>query len=504
MQETIAITETATEELDGKGPRSAWLRLPGRTRAGMILFTLCLLSYCLLLALVPRFGAMPSTDGDEPHYLVITQSLLRDGDFNLQNNYSQKQYRSFYELPDPAWHVVRVRGRLVSTHPAFLSIVVLPGYWLLGLQGAQATMILLTSLAALFTFLLADRFVTRGVAAAVTLFLFLSYPLLFYGRLIYPETAALFLLAVGAWSTWRLRESRRPLFAGVAGLAAGLLLLFHPKFFALSAALLFLLLIVVGVSSENRRLYAWWLAPAAACFLMLLFITFRVYGPNLVRGLTASGGSKLMGGYLGTNSVWGVFGMFIDRAWGLFLFAPLYMVFPHGLSMQNNSIEWRRWWIFFPVCIVAQVIVLGVFQSWNGGAAPVQRYLIPLGALLAVCVALFIDRCRSRAAWTVAAVLALFQVISTVWAFRFMVGTYGMEGTDNIMLAHFLDNGIVKRFLLFVFPLYHPAGAGAAVLTVLWVLLFAATIYGARRYYMVHGGGKLSPILDIRPFNSGA
>ena len=165
-----------------------------------------------------------------------------------------------------------------------------------------------------------------------------------------------------------------------------------------------------------------------------------------------------MGGYLGTNSVWGVFGMFLDRAWGLFLFAPLYMVFPHGLSLQNNGFEWGRWWIFFPACIGAHVLVLGVFQSWNGGAAPVQRYLVPLAALLAICVALFLDRCRSRVAWAVAAVLALFQIITTVWAFRFMVGTYGMEGTDNIMLPHFLDNGIVKRFLLLVFPLFHPAG----------------------------------------------
>jgi 4-amino-4-deoxy-L-arabinose transferase-like glycosyltransferase len=500
MQEAIAVERAPDSDAQTGRRRSLWLGIPARSRTGIVVFTLILLIYTLLLLFVPRYKGMTSTDGDEPHYLMITQSLLRDGDLSVANNYRLKQYSPFYQSPISVPHVIKAQGRYVSTHPAFLSMVVLPGFWLFGYRGAAFTMILLTSMAALFTFLLADRFVDRAAAAAAVLFMFLSYPLLFYGRLIYPETAALFLVALGTWSTWRLKETSRPVFAAFAGLSAGLLILFHPKFFALSAALLLLLLMVVGVSRGAARIYGWWAAPAAACFLFLLLITYKTYGPNLVMGLTASGGSKLVGGYLGTNSVWGVFGMFLDRAWGLFIFAPLFMVFPHGLSLQNNWVEWRRWWAFFPVCIAAHVIVLGVFQSWNGGAAPVQRYLVPLGALLVICVALFVERCRSRLAWAVVAVLALLQLINTVWAFRFMVGTYGMERTDNIMLAHFLDNSLVKRFLLFLFPLYHPAGLRAVLLTFFWLLLFAGTIYASYRYYMRHGGAKVSPIVDIRPF----
>lgn len=486
------------------GRRSAWTRLPGRSRVAIVVVVLCVLVYTLLLLLVPRYEGMPSTDGDELHYLIISESLIDDGDLSVANNYRLEQYRAFYELPDPMWHTTRARGRLVSTHPAFLSLVVLPGFRLFGHRGAALTMIGFVSLAALFTFLLADRFVRRGVAAGTTLFLFLSYPLVFYARLIYPETAALFLLALGAWAAWRLKETRRPLYAAVGGLSAGLLVLFHPKFIALSAGLLLAFLMVAGLRRSAARLYLWWAAPAAACVAVLFAITFKTYGPNLIAGLTASGGSRVMGGYLGTNSVWGVFGMFLDRAWGLFIFAPLYAVFVHGLSLQNNRLEWTRWWAFFPACIGAHVLVLGVFQSWNGGAAPVQRYLVPVASLLAISVALFVDRCRSRVAWGTVAVLGLLQVVSTVWAFRFMVGTYGMAGTDNIMLEHFLGNGFMKRLLLAVFPLYHPAGGGSIALTVFWLLLFAATVYAARRYYMRHGGGRLSPVLDIgvRHFSS--
>jgi hypothetical protein len=175
-------------------------------------------------------------------------------------------------------------------------------------------------------------------------------------------------------------------------------------------------------------------------------------------------------------------------------------LFLHGLALQTNSLEWERWWLFFPVCIGLQVLVLGVFQSWNGGAAPVQRYLVPLAPLFLICIAVFIDRVRSKVAYAAAGALALLQVITTIWTFRFFVGIYGMENTDNLFLPHFLGNNVVKRLLLSAFPLFHPAGEMSVALTGAWIVLLGLTVYAARRFYMRYGGGRLSPIVDIRPF----
>lgn len=487
--------------LRGKTARfaTAWTRLPERTRVAIIIFAACLLVYTLVLLLVPRYKGVTTAQGDEPHYLIVSESVIRDGDVFLTNNYEAMQYRPYFEQDTIMWHVAHGRGgRFVSTHPMFLSLVVLPGFWLFGFKGAALTMILFASAAAALSFLVADRFTSRIIAAGVTLFLFFSYPLIFYSRLIYPETAAYFLVALGLWSAWRLKESGRALHAGLLGLSSGMLLLFHPKFIAISISLLFLFLIVRP--GKDRRLLVAWVVPAALAVLVLIILTAVAFGPNLAQGLTASGGSKLQGGYLGTNSVWGIPGLFFDRAWGLFLFAPFYFLFLHGLALPSNAFEWDRWWVFFPVCIGLHALVLGVFQSWNGGAAPVQRYLVPLAPLFVVCIALFIDRVRSKFAWGAAGALALLQIVTTVWGFRFFVGTYGMENSDNIFLPHFLGNGAVKRLLLLVFPLFHPAGERAVALTIAWVILLAATACAARRHYMRHGGGRLSPIVDIRPF----
>ena len=495
MQETVTVESEAShaEEKEKVTITARWLSLPGRTRTALLILLLTLIVYGLAFGLVPRFRGTTSTQGDEPHYLLVTESILRDGDVYLTNNYQAKQYLPYFQQTITMWHVARCKnGRFVSTHPMFMSLVVLPGFWAFSYPGAAVTMILLMCLAAMFTFLVMDRFVTRTIAAGVTVFFFFTYPLLFYSRLIYPETLGVFLVALGLWSAWRLKETRgKRLYAVLMGISAGALTLAHPKFIAITIA--FVVLFFIVRPGKDLKLLALFAAPAAACILLLLILTNIAFGWKIIQGLTASGGSKFQGGYWGTNSVCGIAGMYLDRAWGLLIFAPVYALFGYGLACQKTGWEWDRWWVFFTICIGLHTILLGVFQSWNGGTAPVQRYLVPLAPMLILCIALFLDMVRSKVAWGAAALLGLYTIVTTVWAFRFMVGTYGIEATDNIFLPHFLDNGFAKKFLFTVFPLLHPAGIGGIFLIIAWVLFFAATIYLARRHHMRYGGGQIPP-----------
>lgn len=478
----------------------AWMRLPSRTRMAIVIFLFCVLVYALLLLLVPRYKGIPTTNGDEPHYLIATESIIHDGDLFIENDYQRKGYLDYYQHEPLEMHDAEGRGgRKVPGHPVFLSVLLVPGFWLLGYKGAALTMLLSFAAGASLTFLVTDRFTRRSVAVVVTLFIFMSYPMLFYSRLIYPETFSVAVISLAVWSGWRLRECGKTLYAALEGLSAGLLLLLHPKFIAIAFAIL--VLFWITTPARSPKYFAAWLVPALGCVALFLALGMVTFGGNIMKGISATGGGKFIGGYWGTYSVWGIFGLYLDRAWGLFIFAPFFMLFPHGMSLQNNRLEWRRWWIFFLVCIVLHTLLLGTFQSWYAGLAPVNRYLIPLVPLFTILIALFIERCRSQIAVAVAWLLALWQIVTTVWAFRFMVGTYGMlEAQDNIMLPHFLGEGPIKKILMFIFPLYHPAGTRAILLTIAWIILFSATVYAARNYYMLYGGGRVSPVLDIRPF----
>ena len=71
-----------------------------------------------------------SITGDEPFYLLTTQSLVKDGDFDLLNQYEQKSYREFFDHPDGLWRqsVPNDDGELLSPHDPGLSIYVIPGF----------------------------------------------------------------------------------------------------------------------------------------------------------------------------------------------------------------------------------------------------------------------------------------------------------------------------------------------------------------------------------------
>lgn len=43
-----------------------------------------------------RFASMSALAGDEPHYLVLAQSLLSDNDLKVANNYARGDYRAYY------------------------------------------------------------------------------------------------------------------------------------------------------------------------------------------------------------------------------------------------------------------------------------------------------------------------------------------------------------------------------------------------------------------------
>jgi hypothetical protein len=160
MQETVTAESEASpaEDKEKVTITARWLSLPGRTRTAFLILLLTLIVYGLVFGLVPRFKGTTSTQGDEPHYLLVTESILRDGDVYLTNNYEAKQYLPYFQQTITMWHVARGKnGRFVSTHPMFLSLLVLPGFWAFGYPGAAVTMILLRCFAAMFTFLIMDH-----------------------------------------------------------------------------------------------------------------------------------------------------------------------------------------------------------------------------------------------------------------------------------------------------------------------------------------------------------
>jgi hypothetical protein len=453
----------------------------------ILVFGGCLVVYLVLYLFVPAGkGVATKTIGDEPHYLIIAESILHDGDLTLADEYASGEYRrdGYYSAASLQPQVTLGRnGWVVPWHQVLPALVILPGFAAAGWRGAGVTMILLMGAAALFTFLILRMFVREATAAIVTLFFFLTYPLLLYSHLIYPEVLAIFLLALGTWSALAVRSGRGPGFLLIAGIAAALLPHAHAKFLVLSAALA---LLVVLCARQRGLQLLYFFVPLAISLAALLLWTYYLYGPNIAHGLTVTSGP---GGFFGGDSPWGIFGLYFDRAWGLLPFAPLYLALFAGIPLARTRRAASSWYLYIPVTVVAYTIVVGAFREWHGGAAPVPRYLVPLIPLFVLCAGIVAAGVKRLYAWIVLGALAAAQLVLTVFARIFPAATLGLPHARNELYHYIFGNGFVSAELDRIFPLFHPVTPRSLAVMLAWAVLVAFLVY-ARRFYMGSAPGE--------------
>ena len=150
--------------------------------------------------------------GDEPHYLVITQSLLRDGDLRIENNHDAHHYLDYYDgvlRPD-----FRRRGtdrQIYSIHAPGVAALVAPAFAIAGYAGAVATVIAVASLG--LAAAVARRVPAHGLGGAAWLawaVLTASAPFLLHAFTIYPDGPGATAMMAGVLALVWLETGRLP------------------------------------------------------------------------------------------------------------------------------------------------------------------------------------------------------------------------------------------------------------------------------------------------------
>ena len=294
-----------------------------------------MLSVAYVFSIDIRATRGASITGDEPFYLLTTQSLLADGDFDLRNQYQSKSYKSFFDHPDDLWFqsVPRDHGPLLSPHNPGLSLLVIPGFVLGGLVGTQVQLLLMAAATLALAFVLADRLTGhRLISWVVSLGVGLTATAFIYSTEIYPEFPAALAL-VGAL----LLVTRK----GQLGLADGLFLSamltvmcwlglkYAPLALIVSAYFLLkadrpgriALLVAGGVSAA---FFAW--------FHLRLFGGLTPYGVNVVYARWST--VDILGGHIEFGErYYRLWGLFIDRRFGIGRWAPLLLLAVPGMAL---------------------------------------------------------------------------------------------------------------------------------------------------------------------------
>ena len=305
--------------------------------------------------------------GDEPHYLVIAQSLWRDGDFKIENNHARGDYREYFRQPLEPHYLTRGKdGEIYSIHPVGLSLLLAPVYALGGYRAVVAALIAMAACAAA----LAWRWVAgvTGSGAAATFAwaaAALSAPYLFNTFTVYPEIAASLAVMIAM-------TTRQPL---VLGLACGSLPWLSTKYAPMSAILL-----ATGLLSGWSP-STWWLAPFRTVARAML-----PYGAMLAAWFAffwVIWGSPRPQAPYGAmvqttpwNLVFGAPGLLFDQEYGLLPYAPVYVLAATGLwVLWRRGGEPRAQAVRVALAFAALLGTVGAFRIWWGGSASPSRPL---------------------------------------------------------------------------------------------------------------------------------
>lgn len=350
-------------------------------------------AFAVSLALYVIFGLYSaqsmSAGGDEPHYLIITESLLKDGDLKIENNHRQRDYLPFFQGNlRPDFFERGKDGEIYSIHAPGLPVLMLPAYAIAGRIGAVVLIALLAALTALAVFDLAAAIGGAHMAVAAWAACCITVPFVPYAWLIFPEMPGALIVAWAALWMWTTIE-RSPTSWAMRGLALSALPWLHTKFVVFLA--IFASALALRVWRRPSLLVAFGV-PIAISGVLWLYSFYAIYG---VVDPEAPYGAYPSVYVLTENIPHGLLGLFFDQKFGLLPYSPIYLCGVVG-AWQMLARRDTRWLACTLLTAVALFVgaTARLYMFWGGSSAP-ARFLVPLLPCLAPMVGLGMVAARS-------------------------------------------------------------------------------------------------------------
>jgi hypothetical protein len=405
----------------------AWSR--DRRRGGLAAGLLALAIFAAGYAAVHRI--LPG--GDEPHYLIIAESLTRDGDLAIDDNHERGDYLAFFpgELT-PDYLRRGVDRRIYSIHAPGLPVLLLPAYAAFGYAGAVAALLLISAWGARLAWrLVFDVTEDPGAAWFAWAAVVFASPVLFHAFTVFPDGVAGVATLAGVAVLVDLARARQVVsLARLAGAGAALATL--PWLHSRAATIA----VVVGAAIVGC---AWWRRigwRAMAAFAALpvasaigWFAYFQtIYG-------TANPAAPY-GGYTQTAVAHlpaGIAGLLFDAQFGLLVVAPVFAGAAIGLvrmlagraavdpPSRRDDVALRIVAVTLLAAFAANLAASASYRMWWGGASAPARFVVPMLLSLALPIGIAWHRARGEAG----RVLAVAALVVTAAITAILVGVDG-------------------------------------------------------------------------------
>ena len=365
--------------------------------------------------------------GDEPHYLIITQSLLGDGDLRIENNHRDNDYLAYIDdhRLDPDFLRRGTDGQIYSVHAPGLPALTAPAFLAFGHAGVVSFLAVLAALGTGLAWWLAYLVTASAPGAwfgwaAVSL----TAPFFFHAFAVFPDAPAATLTLVGIWGLIAAggRERKPPELRGhrtdetgapplpswrwmLHGAALALLPWLHARY-AAPAAMIGAALVLRLAPGEGglRRVTALLAVPVAnaAAWFGFFFAIYGSFNPAApYGGYTQSSLGQVPSGLAG---------LLFDQQFGLVSNAPVYLLVLPGLVMLARDGR-RRLAGELVLSVLPYLVLVGAYRMWWGGASAPARFAVPSLLVLAVPLACLWSRAGRAATRALAVTLLAASVL---------------------------------------------------------------------------------------------
>jgi hypothetical protein len=404
----------------------------GRNSAGRVKISLdktkpwriWLLSFLVFaLAAAALYTRGIDLSGDEPHYVMIAQSLVEDGDFDLKNNLENKTY--FQYLPvEIRFHGSIHDGSYRSFHMPGISFLMVPGFFLFKLFAGTIPAALFFRLYAAFI----SAFFALGLFQAcktilpdndhskLFVFFLTTFPLFFHAVHLYPELPAATLMIFA----YIFGRDKRRYF--LSGLLLACVPWLHLKFTI--PILLLALFTVVWIWRENpetaariKRLSLFFSAPAAGLALLGIYskVLYGSFDP------TSISPEKNFFVIPLKFQIETLLSFFLDQRDGLLLYAPIFLLV---FLVFKKEIRDRIRDFSLLAAIFISYVLFHAFTTVRGGYSPAARPTMFVFWIMALFLAAYAQKAAAGIQRTMVRLSAGLTIFATVWLFYYPLFLY--------------------------------------------------------------------------------
>jgi hypothetical protein len=372
--------------------------------------------------------------GDQSHYLLISHSVLKDGDFDLSNNYANRDYSKI--LPPQVQissHIAPGTGGKYSFHSPGLSILLLPFYSLGSLFSRTAMLVIIRcgmgvfgALLGIQIFLFAlQEWKKEGLALGLWFLFGFTSPVFFYSIHIYPEIVVT-LFSLTAFRLLRFQRSFTKLQLLALGFLLSAIIWLHAVKYVFIFIPLFLYAFWVLLLRQKIRWNILFFLFFPLC-LFSLHIAFSSAFYNSVSPFAVS----IRGPSTTTDSItyirslfvdipfryrWEtLLGYFLDQRDGLLLYAPLYFFAFLGMIEMGKR---RSRDLGLVLCLSGFYILNLAFLTQRPAYAPQARTLVAVFWGMAIFLGYFLAYNAKKIFTCIFSLFAFFSLLTTLLLLR--------------------------------------------------------------------------------------